>query len=484
MADSFSPAREVEIKLDIDPSEALELEALPCFSGEEERQRQITVYFDTPKEKLRRGGWVLRVRQVDGHFIQTVKRSGAPIPIERDEWEEEIAGPRPEAKAIARTPLAEVLNGRQVRELAALCRSDVERVSRTVTNGKGSFELTYDQGLVEAREACEPIHEIELEMKAGDLETLFASARRIIRQVPAKIGVLAKSERGFRLADGRLNAPVKAPPVVLGQRMSVGEGFATVAAACLKHFRMNEPLLIAEQDAEALHQMRVAIRRLRSAFWLFRPAVRDDRVEAFEDQLRRFTREMGAARNIDVILASLPLDDPARANLEDNRRRLYSRMIRKLNSRSFRLFMFELFAWVQTGKWQASKKAKGPLMPFAIKRLDRLWVRINRKAEGLGRLSDAERHKLRISTKKMRYAVEFLAEPFRHLADEKASFVNAAEGVQDRLGELNDLATRQALLFGHSHGADGKFRSRHLRAAKRHFGKLREIGAFWGRYEL
>ncbi|MCL6698570.1 CHAD domain-containing protein [Sphingomonas sp. NSE70-1] len=483
MADSCSPSREIEIKLDIDPSDALELEALPCFSGEEERQRQITVYFDTPKEKLRRGGWVLRVRQVDGRFTQTVKCSGSPIPIERDEWEEEISGLRPEAKAIARTPLGDVLKGRQIRQLTALCRCDVERVSRTVANGKGSFELTYDQGLVEAREACEPIHEIELEMKAGNLEALFASARRIVRQVPAKIGVLAKSERGFRLADGRINAPVKATPVVLRARMSVAEGFATVAAACLKHFRMNEPLLIAERDAEALHQMRVSIRRLRSAFWLFRPAIRDAKVEAFEDQLRRFTREMGAARNIDVILASLPLDDPARGNLEDNRKRLYSRLIRKLDSRSFRLFMFELFAWVQTGKWRSSKKAMGPLMPFAIKRLDRLWTRINRKAEGLGRLSDVERHKLRISTKKMRYAVEFLAEPFRNLADERARFVNAAEGVQDRLGELNDLATRQELLFGHAHETDRKFRSRHLRAAKRHFGKLRDIGAFWGRYE-
>jgi inorganic triphosphatase YgiF len=477
--------REVEIKLDIDPANASRLAAFHSMSGEADHQRQISVYFDTPKGKLRRNGWVLRVREVDGRFTQTIKHSGAgPIPIDRDEWEEAVGGLKPELKAISKTPLAEVVKARQFRQLAPVCRSDVDRTSRTITNGKGSFELTFDEGLVEARESCEPIHEIELELKDGDLEALLAAARKIVRQSPVKIGVMAKSERGFALADKKRKAATKALPVVLGERMSVAEGFATVASACLKHFRMNEPLLIAERDAEALHQLRVAIRRLRSALWLFRPAIRDSRLVGFQDQLRNFTRELGAARNIDVILASLPPDDPARAHLEDNRKRLYAKIVRKLDSRSFRLFMFDLFAWVQAGKWRARKKACGPLMPFSIKRLDRLWARINLKAESLSRLTDTERHKLRIETKKLRYAVEFLAEPFRPLAEARTKFVKAAEGVQDRLGDLNDLATRQALLFARSQPSAGKARSRYLRAAKRHFGKLREIGPFWDQYEV
>ena len=478
----MDPSREIEIKLVVDAADAYQVERIPCLSGDLDRRRQISVYFDTPNAKLRRHGWVLRVRQADGRFTQTVKRSGAPIPLERDEWEEEVEELKPDLKAIGRTPLGHLLKGRQFRHLAAVCRSDVERSSRTMAIGKSSFEITYDEGLIEGRDICEPVHEIELELKQGDLGALFTSARKIVRQSRAKIGVMAKSERGFALADGRKNAPVKAAPVVLGAKMPVAEAFATVAAACLKHFRLNEPLLIAECDAEALHQMRVAIRRLRSALWLFRPAIRDTRLTGFEDQLRRFTRELGAARNMDVILASLPLNDPARDNLEANRRRLYSRITGKLNSQGFRLFIFDLFAWVQAGRWRGKKKAAGPLMPFAIKRLDRLWVRIARTADGLGRLSDAERHKLRITIKKMRYAVEFLAEPFRQLADERAGFVGAAEGVQDRLGELNDLATRQVLLFGGSDGPDRKMRGRHLRAAKRQFGKLRAIGPFWNHY--
>ena len=103
-----SSAREVEIKLDIAPDDASKLDAIPLLSGEADHQRQISVYFDTPKGKLRRNGWVLRVREVDGCFTQTIKHSAAgPIPIERDEWEEVVGGLEPELKAISKTPLAE-----------------------------------------------------------------------------------------------------------------------------------------------------------------------------------------------------------------------------------------------------------------------------------------------------------------------------------------------------------------------------------------
>lgn len=477
-------ASEVEIKLDVDAANASRLAAVGAFSGEASHQRQVSVYFDTPKAKLRRNGWVLRVRQVDGRFIQTIKHSGASsIPVEREEWEEEVAGLAPDQKATAKTPLAAILKAAQFRQLAPICRCDVDRSIRKISNGKGSFELAHDVGSVKAKGACQPIHEVELELKQGELKDVLASARRIVRQAPVKIGVLTKSERGFALADGKQNVPVKAVPVVLAESMSVAEGFAVVAGACLKQFRLNEPLLIAEHDAEALHQLRVSVRRLRSALWLFKPAIRDSQLAGFRDQLRRLTRELGAARNIDVILATMPTNDPARSHLEANRRQLYAKIIRKLDSRGFRLLIFDLFAWVQAGKWRTGKKALEPLMPFAIRRLDRLWVRIERKAGHFGRLSNRERHKLRINTKKMRYAVEFLAEPLKPLTGKRLKFVRAAENIQDRLGELNDLATRQELLFAWNQTSANKARSRHLRAAKRHFGTLREIGPFWDRYE-
>ena len=474
-------AREVELKFDIDPDHVSKLAKLSYFSEAAEPKRQISIYFDTPKEKLRRNGWVLRVRQRDGKFIQTAKRSiEAAGLFDREEWEFEVDGPDPDRRAIAKTPLGAIVKARQFHQLAPVCRCDIDRSRRVISVGNATVEISLDEGLVEAREACEPVHEIELELKSGEPTALFGLARKIVGRVPVKIGVSAKSERGFALSEGKRPGPVKAIPVALSAEMPVGRSFATIAASCIKHFRMNEPLVIAERDAEALHQLRVAIRRLRSAVWLFRPAIRDAELDGFSDQLRRFTRELGAARNIDVILSTMSLNDPARCQLEDDRKRLYTKIIRKLDSRSFRLFMFDLFAWLHHGKWRTGKKASAPLLPFAIKRIDRLWAKIDQRASLLQRLSDEDRHQLRIDTKKLRYALEFLTEPLRPAGDARVKFVKTAERIQDRLGDLNDLIAQPQLL-ARIHPAPAKTRARHMRAAKRYLQKLRGIGPYWRR---
>ena len=125
-----------------------------------------------------------------------------------------------------------------------------------------------------------------------------------------------------------------------------------------------------------------------------------------------------------------------------------------------------------------AKKAGAQLVPFSLKRLDRLWERIERRSGDLHRRSDEERHKLRIDTKKMRYALEFFRGPLASVDEERKAFAVAAEGVQDRLGNLNDRAARRELLFW-SADATGKARSQQLRAAKRHLNRMKEIGPFW-----
>jgi inorganic triphosphatase YgiF len=471
-------AHEVELKLEVQQDGLRPVSKLPLFDGESCTQRQVSVYYDTPKFRLRRKGWVLRVREAQGGFVQTIKRTGDAAGLfDREEWESNVDEFEPDPKAIGKTPLSQLVQPGQLRRLKPVCRSDIERSTRIIDVKGTTIELSHDLGSIEGGEASEPINEVELELKDGDLISLFSTARRLVGQAPLKIGITSKSERGFALAEGTRAAPVKAARTFVNEEMSVAEGFSVIVTGCLKHLRMNEPL-IKESDTEALHQLRVAVRRLRSALWLFRPAIKDQEFAAFNAQLRRFTRELGAARNIDVILAAIPRDDPARSQLEDNRKRLYAKIIRKLDSRTFRLFVFDLLAWSQVGEWRDRKKSRSSVLPFSVKRLDRLWGRIEKRAGDLRALSDEDRHKLRIDTKKMRYALEFLGELFGQSNQDRASFAKAAEAVQDRLGKMNDLATREELLAGRNRSAV-KEQARHLRAAKIQLRKLDEIGPFW-----
>ncbi|MCF2515170.1 CHAD domain-containing protein [Sphingomonas sp. G124] len=474
-------AREVELKLEIDPAHVGKLKSHPLFRRKPHRAQQTSVYFDTPKGKLRKSGWVLRVRHEGDRWIQTIKHSGDNAGLfDRGEWEADVTGSQPNLEAIAGTPLNALIKARQFRDLVPLVRTEVTRSTWIASANSATIEITYDEGSIEAGGASEPIHEVELELKAGRAPVLFSTAKRISANIPVKLGVLAKSERGFALAEGRQGKPVKATHVDLNEKATVAEGFAVIVTACLKHFRINEALLISHGDSEALHQLRVAVRRIRSALWLFRPVVKDDEFIRASDRLRRFTRELGAARNIDVILATMREGDPARDHLERDRRLLYARILRKLDSRAFRAFVLDLLAWTHTGEWRNGKKAGKRLIPFAVRRLDKLWDKIDERGADLSRLTVGERHRLRIDTKKIRYALQFLEEPFRRAGRAQEEFAAAAEGVQDSLGCLNDLATRQALL-----GTTPQpwliemDATRYLRAAKGYLRKLRKIRPYW-----
>ena len=478
--------REVELKLEVEPAHVGLLHAHPLLRGEAETERQVSIYYDTPKGKLHRHGWTLRVRRGERGYVQTVKYAGDGAGLfARGEWECRVPGPRPDAGAIAETPLAELLNVGQFAHLAPVFRTEVLRSTWTLLRDGAAIELTWDEGQVRGSHRSCPIQELELECKNGDAGALLNPAREIAERVPVKLGVLSTAERGFALAGDQYDAPVKATPVELDDDAIVAEGFAAIVAACLKHFRLNEPLLIKERNAEALHQARVALRRLRSALWLFKPAIQDSGFAAINCRLRQFTAELGEARNIDVLLATLAPGDAGRRQLEHERGHHYGRVIATLETPEFRSFMVELVAWSQAGEWRHGKRAGRRLTPYALKRLDKLWRSIEERGADLADLSVAERHQLRIDTKKIRYALEFLRQPLRAAGSDQKKFANAAEGIQESLGQLNDLAMARELagepdwLLRGSAATEDETAAHLLSLATRYLRKLRKVGAYW-----
>lgn len=474
---------ELELKLEIDPKGADRLHRLAMSSGPLQVERLVSTYFDTPKARLWKSGWVLRVRGNGESGVQSLKqvRVGAGL-FDRIEWESPVHGPDPDLQAIASSPLKDIIKPHQFRHLAPVFRSDFERISWIISAPGTLIEASYDEGEITSGTSSAPVHELELELKEGDAQALLAAATGILRRVPARLGVQSNSERGFTLAGVEREVPSKATGVELGRDPTVASGFSAIVTACLKHFRLNEPLAVRDRDAEALHQLRVAVRRLRTALWLFKPAAKGEEFRDLNEQLKSFTRELGAVRNIDVILSTLPPGDPARSQLEKDRHQLYGKIVRKLGTQKFRLFILDLLGWAHGGEWREGSQSGLPLMPFALKRLDRLWRGIEERARDLGNLSIAERHRLRIDAKKIRYALEFLSKPLRRCGKAPSKFVKAAEGLQDSLGLLNDLATREQLLSPWPVPPE-KLAARYLRQARKCLRQMDQIGPFWRRAE-
>ena len=480
--------REIELKLELEPGKARRLAAHPLLAGGKgEAQDQSSTYFDTKKGALRKAGFTLRVRNAGDRRVQTVKAAaadGAGL-FDRDEWETPVDGEVPDLAALATTPAAAALGGEGARKLKPLVRSEVCRTRWDLRLDGAAIELVLDEGVVSAGKAMQDFCEIELELKEGEPEALFAAGRALGADLPLRLGVLTKAERGFALADGTLDKVAKSEPVALAAEMSVADGFGMIVAACLRHFRRNEPLILAARDPGALHQARVAMRRLRSAFSLFGPALKDERFEALRGELRWFTEKLGDARNLDVFLARGEGDARARRTLQNARDKAYDVVVQALASKRFRLLMLDLVAWTATGDWRRRRKARGELADFARARLGRLWEKVAARGLLLRRLDEETRHRLRIDIKKLRYAVEFLASLWPDAPDRKR-FAAALEAMQESLGHLNDMATARLLhaeLGLAAPPADAAHEAaeeeRHLAATEKAFSRLKRAGPFW-----
>nr|WP_318030353.1 CHAD domain-containing protein [Rhizobium ruizarguesonis] len=114
----------------------------------------------------------------------------------------------------------------------------------------------------------------------------------------------------------------KAEHLDLDRNTKASAAFREIAASCFRQFRLNEEILRQRRNSEALHQARVALRRLRSAFSLFRPLLMGDEPKRIQEELRWLAGVLGEARNLDVLLMKAK-DSDLRAKLKDARNKAY-----------------------------------------------------------------------------------------------------------------------------------------------------------------
>jgi inorganic triphosphatase YgiF len=471
---------EIELKLESEPGAARELLADPPWlkALDHRSERQLSVYFDTPDLRLRNNGYVLRVRAIGERFVQTLKSldSGAGL-FDRGEWEWEVDAPEPDLRCLADTPMGML----RIDRLDPVMRSDIDRTIYRVDQAGSEVELDIDQGLICAGQREIPVSELEVELISGKANAAVELARRVSAQIPVKLSVMSKAERGFALAEGKLSQPMKAEPIALRLGMKVAEAFEIIASACLRHFRLNEPLVIESRNAEALHQARVAMRRLRSALSLFRPVVADREFQRIHEELRWFTAELGDARNFDVYLdRDLSIDQ--RRFVQARREQAYDLAIAAMNSRRFRQLMLDLVGWASVGKWRRKRKASKGLASFMNRRISQLWSKVI-ASKKLSMLDDQARHRLRIRIKKLRYALEFGNALYRRKGRRKKKFMKTLKLLQRALGDLHDgvvcrsLVTLNSWMAAPNPSADGE--GRLVQDADRALHRLRKTGAYW-----
>jgi triphosphatase len=447
---------ETELKLVLAPGEAARVAlAAPLAGLEARRNRFSATYFDTPARELSSQGLGLRLRREGRHWRITLKASGESAAglHQRPEWEYPVPGPVLDLSRFVATPLANLPGAETLHErLAPILVTEYRRTRWELAPEPGSrIEVALDEGRILARGHETPIEELEIEVLEGPVSAAFDLAETLASTLSLRPESASKLARGLELASGRRIRPVHARRVSLDDASNPREAARRIVAACVSQAQANEAGVLESADIEFVHQLRVAIRRLRSAFRLFREALRPDEYTAFADELRSAAAAMGRCRDWDVFVTeTLPPLIKAHGDAEAGRKILYRARAHQREARRaareavlaprYGLLMVRLLRWVSApGEPQDGAE---PTKDFASKVLRKGAKRLEAPSAAFATLDGAGRHRLRILVKRQRYAVEFLGSLFR-MAPVKRH-VRGLAGAQDALGLANDCANALA----------------------------------------
>lgn len=506
---------ETELKFELGSTDLRRLLRHAALSAPARTMRMTSVYYDTADFGLRKAGVSLRVRQTEDGFVQTLKRGRSGDIFNRDEWETPVTSLAFDAEALAGTPAAKIL--RKVGgELAPVFKAVVDRTIRTWARDTSLIEVVVDKGELRGGLGRQRISELELELKAGDREALYALARELFAISPVRLSLTSKGERGYRLVSATPSGKAATPG--LTPEMTVATAFATIMRSCLIQIIDAADAFRKNPAPDCIHQTRIGLRRLRSALKIFKQAVSDDRYAWVNAEVHWLADELGGARNLDVFfeetfrpVAPALLEPKVAARyadqLEKARAAAYRRANAALSSSRFAKLTLELALWIEDGGWrQAPDETRaqrlGSLIgPFATDALDRLRKVVRSQGDDFRALDIDSRHKLRIRAKRLRYATDFFAQAFGDEGDKKKrkEFENALKALQTSLGQLNDIAQANAAAIEALDGSSsssltfaagelvGRLKSQEpkmLARAQAAYGDFAEAKKFWPKPKL
>lgn len=458
---------EIELKFEVDPEALARLKTDPRLAcGLGAPRELLSTYFDTDRRDLRNAGFTLRVRQDDGRRLQTVKSDLDGGLISRGEWEREI-GPEGEGLDVEHamdTPLKPLLgDGGLVHELKPLFATRVRRQVGMLDRDGSRIEVAFDEGEIEGDGRRSALSELELELKQGEPVSLFALAEDLAGSAPLKLSFVSKAARGYALLDGDLKACKirSAPP--LKPRTPTGQAFQATARLCLMQFSRNQKLIETAPGPESVHQLRVAIRRLRSAISTFYNILADSGRAGVKSELEWLAGELDDARNLDVF-AREAFEPAARTHpnafgmaafgerVLEAKTRAYARATKAVESDRCRRLLLGAARWIEAGEWATSedelylRPREEKVSRLARRALDHRLKTVRKRGKALEQMDPFARHRLRIQVKKLRYATEFFSTLYEGSRDKaRRRFSAALEDLQETLGVLNDIAVGRAL---------------------------------------
>ncbi|SDX88313.1 CYTH and CHAD domain-containing protein [Nitrosomonas sp. Nm33] len=463
--------KEIELKLSLPANCIKHLQNLPLLKtlgiSQPIKLKLYTIYYDTPDLALKRQHCALRLRQIGKNWVQTIKTEGSVASglHQRNEWEVPVPRNHLDFTQLSDPRIIKLLSNSELRkQLRQIFITQFTRHMHILQMDEGSqIELCLDHGKIIVDHTKESFTEIELELKSGKPVQLFRLALMLVQILPFPLRLenISKAERGYMLYTGHKDPPIKALPVELKADMDLTTAFTLIAQNCLDQLTRNEHGMLASSDVEYLHQMRLALRRLRTAFDVFVTATSNE--VSLTQELKWLTRQLNPARDWDVFvteqLPKIQKNFAEHAGIavliktsEILRKKHNKTAHNSIRSKRYTKLILQLNLWLEEifkypDRPQALKNAvatKTVLITFTKTFLTDRHQQIIDIVEEIEKLDATSLHSLRISIKKQRYTVEFFQTLFS--PKEVRKYIHSLSGLQDALGAINDSINTQKLL--------------------------------------
>lgn len=438
-----------------------------------QQQRLSAYYFDTPNQDLAKKGIALRIRFEDSQWVQTLKTAGDGV-AKRVELNTvlsltgtpdtlDVSRLVPDISLItAPTVVAQLTNIMPLDELAQALTvqyfTDVQRISRQIKKNNSRIEIAYDIGKVgigrlNSQKAANnhgltqsDIHEIEFELLEGDPSDLIDIAKTWCKKYKLYLSTVTKAQRGsLLLANKQFAEPVKADLAVLQLHKGISQ-FAFLQAVinnCLVQILPNASAIAeGSPDGNLVHQLRVGIRRLRTALKHFKFA--QDYIDPnWLMVLKQTFSLLGEYRDKEILqIKTQPLLESVGAPHVEWSTAVDIMPIDAVRANDFQILLLELIGFTHLPVPADNPKAKATV----AKKLEKLFTAIAAASDKFASLDTDSQHGVRKDLKSLRYVSEFAAPLFASQNNgkkgKKATKLNAflqyLEPAQDVLGEYND----------------------------------------------
>jgi CHAD domain-containing protein len=310
-----------------------------------------------------------------------------------------------------------------------------------------------------------PVSEIELELKDGSTSAIYELALRLLEHGPVRPSIRSKSARGFDLVADASPEARRPRKLQLDPSTSLDEAFATILRACLHHLLQSIPAAEDGRHPEGIHQLRVALRRLRSALDLMRSVGPLSQLDALRSEAKWLAQNMSAARDWDIFhqktLPTVAKACPSIAGFDalskvtSKRRQAAYRKVRlALADVRCSRFLLSLGGWIEARGWRGSEVAAEnlgrlaePAIGFAGQALAAQHAKVLKRGRHFKSLGAEDLHRLRLASKKLRYVADFLLPLYEDRKSVK-QFSRKLADLQEELGCYNDMAVTASLLNG------------------------------------